>query len=237
MEKLLNYLIDWARKACIDTSEIDSKNNINLDEKKLLIKAIASKEFIQMLKESLISMAFTDIKKAYSGGSKMGTFILCVCFIDYFSTYYSGEEADSLIFAKFLEKYLPKYNKPKIYEFLRTQLVHYYSERGYLFIDNYPEIHLFEYKNKIFINLKIFIDDIENATIEYFTDITQSDELFWNAVKMFKSHPLNKEQELIYKSMGNNMSTYSIIATGSTSYDGVVGKDGIINPFNTILKK
>jgi hypothetical protein len=120
---------------------------------------------INHIKFALHDMAFLDIKKAISGKSKMGAFILASCFIDYMAGFVCGGETKSKDYQDFVRDYLPSiYNPLKLYKDLRCKLVHNYSEGGsYVFTDDKPQLHGQTANGRIIINLENFINDLNNA--------------------------------------------------------------------------
>jgi len=138
-------------------------------------------------------MAFGDIKRATSGNSIMGAFILCSCYIDYLAFYYSNEKDVNKRYKEFVHAFLPKYDKEKLYKDLRCKLVHNYSEGGsYLFVHNHSSSHLI-YNNeygKTYINLEDFVQELYVATEKLFDMITKEETLIINAVKRHKEAPL-----------------------------------------------
>lgn len=145
-------------------------------------------KFIRSLWHSLHDMAFLDIKRASSGKSKMGAFILSSCFIEYLAGFRYGKETSGNDYKNLVKNYLPQYNKDKLYKDLRCKLVHNYSEGGsYLFTDNNASLHgKPTTDNKIVLNLENFIDDIESALNTYFEEIKSNEDLFKHAIKRYK---------------------------------------------------
>lgn len=123
---------------------------------------------ISTIINSLTCCALGDIKKAFSGGSKMGAFILCSCLIDAMAGFVKGADTIHRDFKIFVRDYLPSYRPNELYHDLRCKLVHSYSEGGsYLFTDAKGHLHLQNSNGKTLINLENFIDDIENALNEF----------------------------------------------------------------------
>ncbi|MCX5821209.1 MAG: hypothetical protein NT047_15085 [Deltaproteobacteria bacterium] len=121
---------------------------------------------ISHIKFVLYDMAFLDIKRASTGDSKMGAFILASCFIDYMAGFLSGRESHKEDYESFVRHYLPPVYDPKrLYKDLRCRLVHNYSEGGsYWLTYNQPQLHGQKTTNKItVINLENFIVDLEDA--------------------------------------------------------------------------
>ncbi len=118
--------------------------------------------------ESLKHCALGDIKKASTGGSKVGAFILCSCLIDAMAGFIKGADTGQRDYKDFVRDYLSSYVPENLYQDLRCKLVHSYSEGGsYLFVDAKSHLHLQKNNGKTIINLENFIDDIENALNEF----------------------------------------------------------------------
>jgi len=128
------------------------------------------------LKYALYDMAFLDIKRASSGKSEIGAFILASCFIDYIAGFVCGGETKPKDYKDFVRDYLPPvYDPSKLYKDLRCRLVHNYSEGGsYWLKDNQPQLHGQIVSGRTVINLEDFIDDLEDAFHKFMKKI-QSD--------------------------------------------------------------
>ena len=137
-----------------------------------------NQDIISYIKNVLYDKAFLDIKRASSGNSKMGAFILASCFIDYMAGFLYGRKATGQDYKHFVSNYLPPiYNPSKLYKDLRCALVHNYSEGGsYWFKDNNPGLHGKVIDGRTIVNLENFIHDLENAFNKLMGDI-QSDPL------------------------------------------------------------
>lgn len=77
---------------------------------------------IEHIKHALYDMAFLDIKKASSGSSKTGAFILSSCFIDYMAGFVCGKETTHKEYKDFVRQYLPHYDPEKLWDDLRCTL-------------------------------------------------------------------------------------------------------------------
>jgi hypothetical protein len=132
---------------------------------------------VDHIKNALRDMALMDIKRASSGNSKIGAFILASCFIDYMAGFAFGRKTTKHEYEAFVSHYLPPiYNPSKIYKDLRCGLVHNYSEGGsYWFVDNKPQLHGQIVNGRIIVNLKNFVDDLEKALNKLLDEI-QSDQ-------------------------------------------------------------
>jgi hypothetical protein len=133
-----------------------------------------TQEIIDHIKTALNDMAFDGIKKAYAGGSKMGTFILGSCFIDCMAGFVYGRPAEGNDFKTFVREYLPSYDDEKLWNDLRCRLVHDYSEGGsYVFVNSLPDLHRCQTVegDRTVINLENFIDDLEGAMRKLLNEI------------------------------------------------------------------
>jgi len=120
---------------------------------------------VNHIKLALYDMAFLDIKRAATGKSKMGAFILASCFIEYMAGFACGKATTKKDYANFVSRYLPAiYDPTKLYADLRCKLVHNYSEGGsYWLTYSQPNLHGMTEHDRTIINLENFIDDLENA--------------------------------------------------------------------------
>lgn len=127
--------------------------------------------------DSLKRCALGDIKKASTGGSKMGAFILCSCLIDAMAGFIKGADTERSDYKNFVRDYLSSYVPENLYNDLRCKLVHSYSEGGsYLFVDAKSHLHLQINNGKTIINLENFIIDIENALSGFSRKLQDSNE-------------------------------------------------------------
>jgi hypothetical protein len=144
---------------------------------------------IKAITDSLRDNALGDIKRASSGGAKMGAFILSSCLIDTIAGFMKGGDTTNADYKCFICKYMSAYNKDDIYTDLRCKLVHSYSEGGsYWFTDNKRSLHLTKHTDgKTIVNLENFVEEIEAALTAYSTDLqnTSNTALRANAVKRF----------------------------------------------------
>lgn len=146
----------------------------------------AKQELLAKMKTGLIDMAWGDISKASAGGSKMGAFILCSCYIDYLAGFRFGRETTRKDYKHFIEMYLKSYDPDKMYHDMRCGIVHNYSEGGsYAFVYSLADLHLYRPGGfgKITLNLENFMTDIENATKNYFEELEGSEVLLTLAAK------------------------------------------------------
>ena len=138
---------------------------------------MTDEEKISIIIESLTTNALGDIKRASSGGSKLGAFILSSCLLDAIAGFYRGKDTSRDDYNNFVIRYLDGYDGNKLYKDLRCKLVHGYSEGGsYLFVDAKPELHLKMYGAKTIINLENFVSDIENALVLYCSQLKNASE-------------------------------------------------------------
>ena len=189
---MINYLKKWTSDNHPHTYELLNNLKRKADLERFYETEIYPL-FLNRLKESVIFMAFWDIIRASSGNSKMGAFILCSCYIDYLAFYYSNKSDPNKRYKEFVDIFLPKYDKEKLYKDLRCKLVHNYSEGGsYSFIYNNPSYHLLlNNKNgKTFINLENFIQELYVVSEKLFDMITKEEARLINAVRRHKEAPL-----------------------------------------------
>lgn len=128
---------------------------------------------ISTIINSLKDNALGDIKRASTGGAKMGAFMLCSCLIDAIAGFMKGSDTNHADYKCFVCKYMTAYNKDDIYTDLRCKLVHSYSEGGsYWFTDNKRSLHLSKHSDgKTIVNLENFIEEIESALNAYASDL------------------------------------------------------------------
>ena len=141
------------------------------------------------LKSVLYDMAFLDIKRASSGNSKIGAFILASCFIEYMAGFVCGRKTTRKDYEYFVRHYLPPmYNPSKLYTDLRCKLVHNYSEGGsYWLKDNKPQVHGQTVNGRTIINLENFIDDLENAFHRFIREIQSNPSAKQKAIDRYNS--------------------------------------------------
>ena len=141
----------------------------------------------------LFGYAIGDIIRATRGGSLVGAFIQCFCFLGYMSEIAHilkiGEQArDNVLYKNFIEKYLPQYDNEKLYA-IRCALVHTYGYSdsmnkaklsGYSFQHKNPESHRIYADNIYCLNLCNFIFDIIKSTHTFFDEVEgkSEDDLF-----------------------------------------------------------
>lgn len=138
--------------------------------------------------ESGLRLALADIKRASSGGSKMGAFILGSCLIDALTGFRTGRNSTGEEYRITISKYFDrKYIPANLYSHLRCQLVHAYSEGGsYKFTDGNPAVHLKEVSagsRILYLNLENFIDDLENMIVSFISD-AKSDRIVMNNLRI-----------------------------------------------------
>ncbi len=145
--------------------------------------------FVNHIKLALHDMAFMDIKRAATGNSKMGAFILASCFIEYMAGFACGKETRKKDYIDFVSHYLPAmYDSTKLYSDLRCKLVHNYSEGGsYWLTYNQPELHGLQEHKRTIINLENFIDDIGNALHRLVHEIETDPSARLRAVNRYQS--------------------------------------------------
>jgi len=160
-------------------------------------KEITKEELIKILDTYLFGWEYKDIERAsIQGNAKLAGFILGCCFVDAMAGFYFGidkEEAKRNAgerFKEFVKKYLPKYDKEKLWEDLRCGLVHSYAEGGtYVFTDaNKAGFHFDRTpKGKIILNLEDFCADLREAYRKFRQDILTDDNVFQRAKKRYES--------------------------------------------------
>lgn len=147
---------------------------------------------IKATTDSLRDNALGDIKRASSGGAKMGAFILSSCLIDTIAGFMKGGDTTNADYKCFICKYMSAYNKDDIYADLRCKLVHSYSEGGsYWFTDGKPTLHLTKHSDgKTIVNLENFITEIETALSGFSTDLNDKSNtvLRANAIRRFDNN-------------------------------------------------
>ncbi len=128
-------------------------------------RLMKDKVIIDHIKHALYDVAFLDIKRASSGNSKTGAFILASCFIDYMAGFICGQKTTPTDYKNFVRCYLPAIYEPtKLYADLRCKLVHNYSEGGtYWLKHGQPQLHGQVVGSRTVINLENFLDDLEHA--------------------------------------------------------------------------
>lgn len=144
-------------------------------------------EKLAHIKFALRDMAFRDIERASAGNSKMGAFILASCFIEYMAGFIAGCQTTRRHYKLFVKDYLPSlYDPEKMYNDLRCDLVHNYSEGGsYLFVDAKPDLHGHNQDKKTIINLENFIADLDKALSQVLGDLDKDAGKRKNAEKRY----------------------------------------------------
>lgn len=144
---------------------------------------------INHIKHALYDMAFLDIKRASSGNSKTGAFILASCFIDYMAGFVCGRETTPNDYKDFVRDYLPPiYDPTNLYTDLRCKLVHNYSEGGsYWLKENQSQRHGQVVNGRTIINLENFLGDLEKAFHKLMKDIRSDPSVGKRAIARYKS--------------------------------------------------
>lgn len=156
-----------------------------------------AEDIVAILDESLFNWAYKQIEQAsVQGSAKLAGFILGACFIDAMASFYFGvnhktkKTSAGKRFKEFVEIYLPKYDKEKLWEDLRCGLVHSYSAgNAYLFTDdNKAGFHFDETpKGAIILNLEDFCADLRQAYRSFRKDIISDPDIFKNVIRRYKS--------------------------------------------------
>ena len=137
-------------------------------------------EAIDRAEYAIIEMAIADVKRASSGGAKLGAFILAACVIDYLSCLYAGEDGGGKGYRDFIDRFFDdkRYNSSDLWASIRNGLVHNYTVKGgrYFYVDNAPEKHFATTEDGqiTLLNLENFISDVELAAKKYF-ELVESD--------------------------------------------------------------
>jgi hypothetical protein len=157
--------------------------------------AYNKEQLVSALDQYLFGGMYKDIEKAsIYGQAKMAGFILGACFIDVMAGFYAGIDREeskknsSQRFKDFVEKYLPKYDKNKLWEDLRCGLVHSYAEGGsYVFTDANKGGFHFEKtkKGRIILNLEDFLADLREAYKNFIDDILADEGIFLKAERRY----------------------------------------------------
>jgi len=155
-------------------------------------------KIIDKVKYSLTNWAFADIRRASSGGAKLGAFILASCYIDYLSGYYFGGESTRSNYIDFCRIFLPKYNANDLYKSVRCRLVHNYSlESNCAFTHHHYKLHLRPTEDgKTVLNLGSFVNDLSKAMELFFSEVDKDPRLKVNFARRYKTigtmspHPL-----------------------------------------------
>lgn len=158
---------------------------------------ITKEELIDILDAYLFGWEYKQIEQAsIIGTAKLAGFILGACFIDAMAGFYAGinrEESKknaSIRFKNFIEKYLPRYDKERLWEDLRCGLVHSYAEGGtYAFTDaNKAGFHLnTTNRGKVILNLEDFCADLRSAYRDFRNDVLMNNDIFLKAKKRYES--------------------------------------------------
>lgn len=157
---------------------------------------ITKDELIRILDKYLFGWCYKDIERAsIYGDAKMAGFILGCCFIDTMAGFYAGIDKEESKrnsrkrFEDFVEKYLPKYDREKLWEDLRCGLVHSYTVgQTHVFTDAYKAGFHFDTtkRGKIILNLEDFCADLRKAYKNFRNDILTKNEIFLNAKRRYE---------------------------------------------------
>ena len=126
----------------------------------------------------------------------IATFILCSCFIDQMAQIrFYKESGLGDRFRKFVKKYFDSRYKPrKLYDSLRSRLVHNYSVRGkYWLADDRKYKHLEPVNGRIYLNIDDFISDIEIVWEKFKKDLLTDADTRQHAILHEGDYPILKE--------------------------------------------
>jgi len=126
-----------------------------------------------------------DIQKARQADCNIGAFILCSCFIDHLSRYryYNSIKNDKNSF---------KGNGKKLYQSLRSSLVHNYSTRGhYALAWGDRSVHLTIYAGKaVNVDLDEFILELESALTRLLNELHTDQAIRKQALAHYDTYPI-----------------------------------------------
>jgi len=137
-----------------------------------------------------------DIQKARQADCNIGAFILCSCFIDHLSRYryYNSIKNDKNRFIAFADNYLPSFkgNGKKLYQSLRSSLVHNYSTRGhYALAWGDRSVHLTIYAGKaVNVDLDEFILELESALTRLLNELHTDQAIRKQALAHYDTYPI-----------------------------------------------
>jgi hypothetical protein len=122
---------------------------------------------VAQLKESLGDWALGDVRKALTGGAKIGSFLLAAHFIDVLARLGRTRSDGKAAWDEFIPAFLPGYAvyAEKLYRGYRGMLAHSYSVDGFRFVDTeaYRRRHLTEENGERVLHLETFIEDLDSA--------------------------------------------------------------------------
>lgn len=166
---------------------------------------ITKEYLVNVLDTYLLGWEYGDIERASNGGAKLASFILGSCFIDAMAGFYAGVDKENCKygsggrFKDFVAKYMPQYDKERLWGDLRCGLVHSYAAGElYVFTDaNKAGKHFENWEGKIVLNLEDFCKDLVDTYKLFRKDILEKDEIFIKAKKRIESMglmgPINRE--------------------------------------------
>jgi len=153
------------------------------------------KEEVKGVLYSLKEFALGDIRKSRKEDMLIASFILSFCFISTLSAYryYRSRElkSDEEKFKYFIKEYFDSSYHPyadQLYKDLRSKLVHNYSaNKRFVLSDEQKDWHLVIKNSKIFLNVDVFIVDVENAYSRYIRHLEESDEVKQRALGHYRA--------------------------------------------------
>jgi hypothetical protein len=150
---------------------------------------------------------FASLDKIIHNGEikPIAIFILCSCFIDHMAQlrFFKKGLGMGERYRKFVGHYLGSHYQPrKLYDSLRSRLVHNYSVRGRYYLDwNDETRHLkafvdSEGRSRVWLNLNVFISDLEVAFASFTKDLKQEPEARKSALNHQLSYELLKSENV-----------------------------------------
>ena len=139
-----------------------------------------------------------DIRRANAGDVRMGTFIMCVAFLDALSLAYSADvkvpNGDRGKWKRFMERYLGEPYEPiwDSYDGLRSKLLHNYSARGIAFSSSseLEGTHLRRtHEGFLILHRESFVNDVVTAFEAFAADVRADAELRARVFKHAERYP------------------------------------------------
>jgi hypothetical protein len=151
----------------------------------------------QAFEVGLRHLSLEEIQKANDCDVRMGTFILCVTFVDALSLAYSAgvSVADKSAgkWRRFVERYFSDAYAPvgDAYHALRNLLVHNFGASGFAFVSNpaNANFHLQETQHGICLHRETFVEDVAAAFEAFHADVRSDKELHDRVLQHLESFP------------------------------------------------